>query len=165
MRGQIIGHEHRRWAFAWAALCGAFALHVIDEAANDFLSWYNPNALAIRERLSWLPIPVFTFRVWIAGLTIAVLGLTALTPLVRRGRRWLVPLAYIYAIIHIGNAIGHLTASVAGRRFAPGVYSSPVLLASALWLLYETNRVRRRTDVPASGGQYGPSHGNQGDTP
>jgi hypothetical protein len=133
----------RRWALAWAALCAAFALHVIDEAANDFLVWYNPNALAIRARLPWLPIPVFSFRVWIAGLAIAVLALTALTPLVRSGRRWLLPLAYVYAIVHTANAIGHVSVSVAGRWFAPGVYSSPVLFAAALWLFHETNRVRR----------------------
>ena len=134
---------YRRWALAWAALSGTFALHVIDEAANDFLAWYNPNALAIRARLPWLPIPVFSFPVWITGLTIAVLGLAALTPLVRRGSRWLLPFAYLYGIVHTANAIGHIATSVAGRWFAPGVYSSPVLLGAALWLLYETNRVRR----------------------
>jgi Na+-translocating ferredoxin:NAD+ oxidoreductase RnfD subunit len=135
---------YRRWALAWAALCAAFALHVIDEAANDFLSGYNANALAIRARFPWLPIPVFTFRVWITELTIAVLGLAALTPLVARGRRWIVPLAYLYAVVHTANAIWHISASVAGRWFAPGVYSSPILLAAAVWLFYETSRVRRR---------------------
>lgn len=134
--------RHRDWALAWLALCAAFALHVIDEAANDFLSYYNPNALAIRARFPWLPIPVFTFPVWITGLTIAVLALTALTPLVARGRHWLVPVAYLYAGVHIANAIWHVSLSVAGRWLAPGVYSSPVLLAAALWLFYETRRVR-----------------------
>lgn len=38
----------RRWALAWAVLCTAFALHVLDEATHNFLSWYNPNALAVR---------------------------------------------------------------------------------------------------------------------
>ncbi len=134
-----------RWAKAWAALCVAFALHVVDEAANDFLFWYNPNALALRERVPWLPVPVFTFPVWITGLTIAVVGLAALTPLVRRGRRSLVPLAYIYGIIHVANALGHITVSIAGRWFAPGVYSSPILLAAAVWLLYETARFTSRS--------------------
>jgi hypothetical protein len=143
----------RRWALAWAALCAAFALHVIDEAANDFLVWYNPNVLAIRARVPWLPIPTFTFGVWITGLTIAVLALAALTPLVRRGHRWLLPLAYLYAIVHTANAIAHISVSVAGRWFAPGVYSSPVLLAAALWLLYETEQVRRRGPLGA------PAHG------
>jgi hypothetical protein len=137
----------RHWAFAWAALCGAFALHVVDEAANDFLSWYNPNALALRTRFPWLPVPVFTFPVWITGLTIAVLGLSALTPLVRRGRSWLVPFAFFYAIVHIANAIGHITVSVVGRWLAPGVYSAPLLLAAALWLLYETIRVMEGRQV------------------
>jgi hypothetical protein len=135
--------SHQRWALAWLALCAAFALHVLDEAAHDFLSWYNPNALAIRERLPWLPIPVFTFPVWVTGLAIAVAVLTALTPLVYRGRRWLVPVAYAYVIIHVANALGHLTVSIAGRWLAPGVYSSPVLLAAAVWLLYETEHARQ----------------------
>jgi hypothetical protein len=132
-----------RWAKAWAALCLAFALHVVDEAANNFLSWYNPNVLALRARFPWLPLPVFTFPVWITGLATAVSGLTALIPLVRRGRRWLVPLALVFAIIHIANAIGHITVSIVGRWFAPGVYSSPFLLAAAIWLLYETVRFRK----------------------
>jgi hypothetical protein len=133
---------YRRWALAWAAMCGAFALHVVDEAANDFLSWYLPNALAIRERVPWLPVPLFTFRTWIISLAIVVLALTALTPLVRRGHRWLVPLAYVYGIIHLANGIGHIGISLAGGWLMPGVYSAPVVLAAALWLLYETSRVR-----------------------
>jgi soluble lytic murein transglycosylase-like protein len=134
----------RRWALAWAALCAAFALHVLDEATHDFLSWYNPNALALRARLPWLPVPVFTFPVWITGLTIAVLALAALTPLVTSGRRWLVPVAYVYALIHVANAVSHIAVSMTGRWLAPGVYTAPVLLATALWLIYETNRVRRQ---------------------
>jgi hypothetical protein len=133
----------RRGALAWAALCAAFALHVVDEAANDFLLWYNPNALAIRERIPWLRVPVFTFPVWITALTIAVIALSALTPLVRRGHRWLVPVAYVYGAIHVANAIAHTVVSIAGRWFAPGVYSAPILMAAALWLLYETDRWRR----------------------
>jgi hypothetical protein len=143
---------NRRWALAWAALCAAFALHVLDEAGNDFLSWYTPNVRAIRARVPWLPIPMFTFRVWITGLTIVVIALAALTPLVRRGHRWLVPVAYVYGIIHVANAISHITVSIAGRWFAPGVYSAPVLLASALWLLYETDHARRQVASEGSGG-------------
>ena len=131
-----------RWAKAWVALCFAFALHVVDEAANDFLSWYNPNALALRARVPWLPVPVFSFPAWITGLAIAVFGLMALTLLVRRGHGWLVPVAFVYGIIHVANALGHITVSIAGRWFAPGVYSAPLLLAAAGWLLYETGRFR-----------------------
>ena len=136
-----------RWALAWAALTCAFALHVWDEASHDFLSWYNPNALALRERLPWLPIPVFDFGTWLAGLTVAVLLLGALTPLVARGRRWLIPLAYLYSCVHLANGLGHLAVSVSGRWLAPGVYSAPLLIICALWLLQATNRVRRESPI------------------
>jgi hypothetical protein len=141
----------RRWALAWAALCAAFALHVLDEATHDFLSWYNPNALALRERAPWLPVPVFTFPVWITGLTIAVVALAALTPLVGRGHRGLLPLAYAYGVIHVANGIGHIMVSISGGWFAPGVYSAPVLLASAIWLLYETDQIRRHAPAGSPG--------------
>lgn len=58
----------------------------------------------------------------------------------------------MYAVIHIANAVGHITVSIAGRWFAPGVYSAPVLLAAALWLIYETDRVRRQTAPAATVG-------------
>jgi hypothetical protein len=89
----------QRWPLAWAALTAAFALHVLDEATHDFLSWYNPSALRLREYLGGLPFPpAFTFPVWLAGLGIAILALAALTPLVRPGRRWVVIAAYAYGL-------------------------------------------------------------------
>ena len=130
-----------RWSLAWATLTAAFALHVLDEATHDFLSWYNPSALRIREVLGGLPFPpVFSFPVWLAGLCIAIILLAALTPLMRPGRRWVVVASYLYAIIHTANAIGHLAVSAAGGWLAPGVLSSPPLLAAALWLMVETTR-------------------------
>lgn len=134
-----------RWALAWATLTAAFALHVLDEATHDFLAWYNPVALALRERLAGLPFPpVFTFAVWLTGLCVAVVLLAALTPLIRPGRRWPVVAAYVYGIVHLANAMGHITVSLIGHWLAPGVLSSPVLLVAAVWLLYETARVPRQ---------------------
>lgn len=89
---------HRRAGFAWLALCAAFALHVVDEALTDFLSVYNPAVRAIRERLPFLPLPTFTFEVWLTGLIVAVLALTV-SPLVFRGSRPLLALAWLYAVI------------------------------------------------------------------
>jgi hypothetical protein len=130
-----------RWSLAWATLTAAFALHVLDEATHDFLSWYNPNALRIREYLGGIPFPpVFSFAIWLTGLCVALVALAALTPLIRPGRRWVVIVAYAYGIIHTANAMGHLGISVAGQWLAPGVLSSPPLLAAALWLLIETTR-------------------------
>lgn len=134
----------RRWTGAWVGLTAAFALHVLDEATHDFLSWYNPTALRMQERLGGFAFPpVFSFAVWISGLCVAVLVLALLTPFVRPGRRWPIVLAFVYGIVHTANALNHLTVSIIGRWLAPGVLSSPILLAMALWLLHETNVVRR----------------------
>ena len=133
-----------RVALAWTALTGAFALHVWDEAAHDFLAMYNPVAASLRARLAPVPFPpVFTFRVWLIGLLVAVTLLLALVPAVQRGRRWVVPAAYVYAAIHIVNGVGHILISIATRRLAPGVWSAPVLLATASWLVWEARSVSR----------------------
>ena len=134
----------RRWAYAWVALTLAFALHVVDEATHDFLSWYNPTVLSLRDRLGWFPMPTFERDVWLAGLILAVLVLFALTPWVARGRRWIMPLAYIYAGVQIVNGLGHLTMSAYARQLIPGVISAPLILAAGVWLLIETGRIRRR---------------------
>lgn len=154
-----------RFALAWGALTGAFALHVLDEATHDFLAWYNPSAIALRDRLGGLPFPpTFTFPVWLTSLCVAIVILAALTPFGRPPRRWLILLAYVYAIVHIANALGHITVSATGRWLAPGVISSPVLLLAAAWLLYETAHVRRlpgRREVTHSGSDIwtGAAHG------
>lgn len=138
------GLRGRRWPVAWAALTAAFALHVVDEATHDFLAWYNPVAVSIRPYFGRLPFPpVFSFRVWLTGLCVAVVCLAALTPLIRPGRRWVVVAATVYGIIHVGNALGHIVVSASGRWLAPGVLSSPLLLIAAAWLLYETARHAR----------------------
>ena len=56
-----------RFGRAWVALTLALACHVVDEAATDFLSVYNPIVLDLRSRLGWFPMPTFTFGVWLAG--------------------------------------------------------------------------------------------------
>jgi len=122
----------------------AFALHVLDEATHDFLAVYNPSARAIRARLGGIPFPpVFTFRVWLSSLIAGVIVLAILTPAVQPQRRWLLPLAYVYATIHVLNAFGHLGSSMVYGRLMPGVLSSPVLLCAASWLIVETEIVRR----------------------
>ena len=83
-------------------------------------------------------------RVGFGLFGLAVLVLFALTPLVSRGRRWVIPLAYFYACVHIVNGLGHLGLSVATQRWIPGVLSSPLLVAAGAWLLIETGRVRHR---------------------
>jgi len=123
------------YGVAWAALCVAFAIHVADEARTDFLSVYNTTARAIRARFPFLLIPTFTFRVWLTGLVVAVLVLASLTPVAFRGAPGLRPVAYVFAIVMAGNGVLHLVGSAYMRRAMPGVYSAPIILAAAGYLL------------------------------
>ena len=73
------------FGWSWLVLAIALALHVTDEALTGFLSVYNPIATAIRDRFPWLPLPIFTFDVWISRLAVAIVIVFLLTPLAFRG--------------------------------------------------------------------------------
>jgi len=132
----------RRWGIAWVCLALALALHVTDEALTGFLPVYNNSVEQLRALYAWIPLPTFTFPFWLGGLILAVLLLLGLAPLVFAGRNWLRPVSLVLAVIMVGNAFGHIAATVYWGRLAPGVYSSPVLLAAALALLYTARRAR-----------------------
>lgn len=126
----------RRFGFAWVAFALALALHVSDEATHDFLAFYNPSARAIRERFPFLPVPTFTFPVWLSLLIAAVILLLCLSPLAFRGKGWLRVAAWpLGVLVGIANAALHISSSIYFHRWVPGVYSSPVLLAAAIYLL------------------------------
>jgi uncharacterized protein with HXXEE motif len=130
------------FGLAWLIATIALALHVVDEATHDFLSWYNPRALGIRQALGGLPFPpTFTFLPWVLGLSVAVLILASLTPAAYAGSAWIRPFGYALAAIHIANGLLHLVGSILARRLVPGVLSAPFLMISGAWLLYETSRV------------------------
>jgi hypothetical protein len=131
------------FGWAWAAATIALALHVADEASHDFLAWYNPRALRIRQALGGFPFPpTFTFLPWLLGLGLAILLLAALTPAAwGTGHLWMRPLAYLLATIHVGNGLFHLAASLLARRPVPGVWSAPLLLLSGGWLAWTAARL------------------------
>lgn len=128
------------FGWAWVALCVGFGLHVLDEALADFLSVYNPNVLAIRRRLPFLPLPTFTFKVWLSLLIIGVAVVSALSPFAFRGAAWMVPLSYVFGVIMFMNGLAHVVSSIYLRRWMPGVYSSPFLLAASAWVLAAARR-------------------------
>lgn len=110
---------------------------------TDFLSVYNPTVLAIREQFPSLPLPVFTFQIWLSGLIGAVLLLLLLSPFAFRGENWLRILSYPLGILMLGNSLLHIGGSFYVGLAMPGVYSSPLLLASSIYLL---RCVYRRND-------------------
>ena len=123
-----------RHASAWLALTCALGVHVVDEAAHDFLSVYNPAVAALRERLPWAP-PQFSFQIWLGGLILGVTILLLLTPLVRFDSRLLLWASFALGVLMVFNALGHMVGSLYVGRALPGVYSSPLLLAASVWLL------------------------------
>jgi hypothetical protein len=133
----IGGEAATTFGWAWLAATIALGIHVADEATHDFLAWYNPRALRIRQVLGGLPFPpTFTYLPWLVGLLAGILVLGALTPLAYGGRPWLRSLAYVLAGIHIANGLLHLTGAVLAKRLVPGVLSAPLLLITGTWLGY-----------------------------
>ncbi len=128
--------EARRFGLAWLLLSLALGLHATDEALTDFLSFYNPMVESLRERFGWWPMPTFTFERWITGLTVVVILLLVLSRVAYAGKRWLLPLAFFYGALMVLNGLGHMLGSVYFGRLLPGFFSSPLLLAAGVNLLY-----------------------------
>jgi hypothetical protein len=124
-----------QFGVAWLALCVALAIHVADEALTDFLSVYNPAVRVIRARFPFLPLPTFTFPVWLGGLIAVTVLLFALSPAAFRGEPGLRPGAYVFGIVMAGNGLLHLLGSVYMRKVMPGTWSAPIILAAAIYLL------------------------------
>jgi hypothetical protein len=140
-----------RQARAWLILTIALALHVVDEASNDFLASYNPMVTRLRETLGWFPMPTLTFWPWLIGLTLLVLLLLSLTPAVSRGGRWVKVAGYPFAVIMLLNGIGHIYWSVAAGRMVAGVWTAPLLLAGSVYLFNALNQkatARTSADEP-----------------
>jgi hypothetical protein len=129
------GIPHMR---AWLILVAALALHVLDEASTGFLDFYNPLVRSIRSRISWFPMPTFTFGVWLAGLVALVVVLALLAPAVRRGAPGTRFLSWALSAIMLMNGLGHLGGSLYFRRWLPGATSSPLLLFASVLLAYRT---------------------------
>jgi hypothetical protein len=125
----------QRHARAWLLLTAALALHVADEAAHDFLGFYNPFVMMLRDVTLILWLPTFEFTEWITGLVAAIVILLLLTRFARRGARWMAWLSLPYGLVMLVNALMHIAGSLYWQRQVPGVWSAPILLAASAWLL------------------------------
>ena len=146
MRRMNLGRVHEgpaNFGVPWVLLCLAFCAHVADEALTGFLPVYNATVLAMRSEYAWFPMPTFEYRDWLVGLIVANIVFLLLTPFAFRNARWLRPLAYFFAGVHLLNGTGHTLATIFGQtvssvhfpRPAPGFYSSPLLIAGSIYLL------------------------------
>ena len=149
MSTTAISDSGRRFGFAWVAMAVTIALHVTDEAATDFLSVYNPAVRSIRARLPFLPLPTFTFGVWLTGLVLGILVLLALAPLAFRGKRWVIGASFPLSVLMFGNGLLHIAGSFYLGRLMPGVYSAPILLIASIALFSLARRLRGEVPPPS----------------
>ena len=128
---------------AWMGLCAALAVHITDEAVTRFLDLYNPTVLALREKYPRIPLPTFTFEVWLSLLIFAVVSLAASSYFVWKGRWAMRPISHVFAVFMLTNGLLHIAVSVYMREFVSGVYSSPLLIAASIGLIYFTVAYQR----------------------
>jgi hypothetical protein len=121
--------------WSWLGLTLALAVHVVDEAANDFLAVYNPVAQSVRARTGLPFPPSFDFQEWIVGLSVSVVVLLLLARVAFKDRRLGRWLAVPFALLMLGNGLGHVLASLVSSRAIPGVWSAPLLILFSSLLL------------------------------
>lgn len=133
-----------RHMWAWLALVGALALHVIDEAATGFLDFFNHLVASLRAQLGWFPMPTFSFDTWLGGLIVLIMVLATLAPAVRRGAPGTRFASWLLSGIMLLNGVGHLAGSLYFARWLPGATTAPLLLAASILLIHATKT--RRVD-------------------
>jgi hypothetical protein len=82
-----------------------------------------------------------TFALVNMGIIAFLLGIA---PFVAERRDWAIAIAWIAAIIEIANGVGHLTAVLIFRGYAPGAITAPLLIAAGVALIRALARERAR---------------------
>jgi hypothetical protein len=128
----------------WLLLCLSLGANILDDALNDFLGYYNATVLSLYGHFSWFPRIDLTLRNWLVGVIVADAVLLLLTPFAYRNSSVLRPIAYIFSTIMLLIGSGSILASVLGQTVpsvhfaggAPGIYTSPLLLAASVFLFW-----------------------------
>lgn len=139
----VVTDPWHRLAWSWISLVAALALHVAEEALTGFLEFYNPTVSAIREQVPYLPLPTFSFEIWIAGLVTGILLLLGLSVFAFRQTRWITYAALILGTLMVFNGALHIAGSFLFKRPMPGVYTSPLLMIVAVYLILNASRTRQ----------------------
>jgi hypothetical protein len=125
---------------SYLILVGSLILHVIDEAINHFLDFFNLLVIKLKEHLTIFPFPVFTFKIWITGLTLAIIILIIITRFIQRRNRFAFVITRIFAVLMIINGLGHIAFSIYYKRIIPGMLSSPVLIFFSIYFIYQVQQ-------------------------
>jgi hypothetical protein len=132
-------------------LCGALAIHIVDEVVTDFFTFQTQAILDLREQYPWLPLPVFTFENWLALLIFAVVSLSAVSAFVWYGAWAMRPISYAFAGFMFLNGLLHIFISIYMRELISGVYTSPLLLVASVILIVSTRAHKWKNSLPPSG--------------
>jgi hypothetical protein len=140
--------EEGSFGAAWLFLTVAVGLHIWDEAAHQFLSYYNATVLALYAHFGGFPRLGMEFRTWLGGLLLGNLALLASTPLAFRNARWLRPAGYFIAAVAflecLGQVLltirGHTSDSVQFEGVSPGFCTAPLLLISSAYLVWSLRK-------------------------
>ena len=151
----MVSRSRRRHWLAWMALCGALAVHITDEALTGFLDWYNPTVRAVREKYPLIPLPTFTFEIWLSLLICAVVMLVAASYFVWKGRWAMRPISHVFAVFMLVNGLLHIAQSIYMRELMPGVYTSPLLIVASIALIAYTLAYQRERAMIAKSNAEG----------
>jgi len=121
-------------AVAWLTMVSAIGLHVFDEAMTGFLPTYNQIVLDLRKQIGFFPAPTFSFGVWLGGLIGGIIIGYGMTLFVVRGGKVIRIITTVLGILMIVNAFSHFFGSIYFDKVFPGMWSSPFLLAAALFV-------------------------------
>jgi len=139
-----------RLSQAWLALTLAFTLHVAEGALRDYLAFYNPLAMSLRDMLLWTWMPTFTFAAWLGGWIAVLAALYGLVWFAAAPARWVVWFAIAYAEIGFLYAVAKLAFAFYLQKAIPGAYTAPLLVIASSWLTLEAVFALRRPRQPAA---------------
>jgi len=140
-----------RFGKAWFTLSLILLLHILDEAINGFLHFYNENILRIRDTTG-IPFPTFTFPFWFTGLICIDIWLLFLSRYALQGKRVMILLAYPFAFIMLLKSLAYFVGSLCLQQGIPGIITAPLLVYGSLGLFLATLNMKTSktiTDQPA----------------
>jgi uncharacterized protein with HXXEE motif len=117
----------------------AQAAHSIEEMRTrlyDFM-WIATERLGLPR----MGMSATTFALVNMGIIAFLLGIA---PFVAARRDWAIAVAWVVAIIEVANGVGHLTAVLVFRGYAPGAITAPLLIAAGVALIRALARERAR---------------------
>lgn len=139
-----------RLRHGWLALTMALTLHVAEGAVRDYLSFYNPLAMSLRDMMLWTWMPTFTFGAWLGGWIAILAALYGMAWFAAYARGWVVWAALAYAEVMFLYAAAKIAFAMYLEKAIPGIFTAPLLLAASCWLTVEAVLSLRRRNRSAA---------------